>query len=78
MLVLGTQENLNLQGVDITTANALRVSDLAENGARLTAFSERAITELEEKYFPIEKKKEIKEEETVKESKKKHSEEKKV
>lgn len=76
LLVLGTHEDLNVSGVDITTANALRVSDLAENGARLTAFSERAITELEEKYFPTEKKKEIKEEKIVKESKKKDKEKK--
>ena len=69
LLVLGKDETKKVRGVDMVSAQNLRVSDLAENGARLTAFSERAVHELEEKYFPTEKRKEMRNEKPTEELK---------
>ncbi len=49
LLVLGNKESKKINGIDIVNANNLIVSDLASNGARLCAFSEQAIKDIEEK-----------------------------
>ena len=47
LFVIGKDEKAKFQGVDIVNANELSVRDLADNGARLTMFSEKAIKDLE-------------------------------
>ncbi len=58
LFVVGDNENKNINGVEIKKAKEIKVSDLAENGARLTVFTEEAIKELERKY--LERKPEMK------------------
>ena len=46
LFVIGEREEEKIKGIDIVKAGELIVSDLAENGARLTLFSEKAVEEL--------------------------------
>lgn len=48
LFVIGKDEKKKIQGIDVIRANQLIVTDLANNGARLTMFSEKAVKELEE------------------------------
>jgi len=56
LLVIGKNEVKKIKGVDIVKANELIVSDLANNGARLSMFTEKAIKELEEDLLKTRKK----------------------
>jgi len=47
LFIISKTENIKVKGVDIVKSNELAVSDLAENGARLVFFSEKAIKDLE-------------------------------
>lgn len=47
LLLIGKQEKIKLQGVEVLNVDQVSVSDLASNGARLVIFSENAINELE-------------------------------
>tara|TARA_Y100000034_G_scaffold130932_1_gene190572 strand:+ start:833 stop:1720 length:888 start_codon:yes stop_codon:yes gene_type:complete len=47
LLVLGKNEKMKIKGIEILNVENLVVSDLANNGARLVMFSEKAIKELE-------------------------------
>tara|TARA_Y100000310_G_scaffold122529_1_gene121247 strand:- start:10939 stop:11823 length:885 start_codon:yes stop_codon:yes gene_type:complete len=47
LFVISKDENLKIKGIEIVKTNELLVSDLANNGARLTIFSENAIKDLE-------------------------------
>ncbi|MEK6860016.1 MAG: 50S ribosomal protein L4 [Nanoarchaeota archaeon] len=47
LLVIGNEEIAKIQGIDVSRANELKVVDLADGGARLTMFTEKAIKELE-------------------------------
>ncbi|MBD3252452.1 50S ribosomal protein L4 [Candidatus Pacearchaeota archaeon] len=47
LFVIGNDEELKIKGIDVLKTNQLTVSDLADNGARLTIFSEKAVGELE-------------------------------
>ncbi len=49
LFIIGKQEEMKINGVDIKKANEVRVKDLASNGARLTIYTEKAIKELEER-----------------------------
>ena len=60
LVIVGNDEDKNVNGIDIIKVNDLSVSDLASGGARLTLFSEKAIEELE-KVFDDEKKSKTKE-----------------
>jgi large subunit ribosomal protein L4e len=60
LVIVGNDEDKNVNGIDIIKVNDLSVSDLASSGARLTLFSEKAIGELE-KVFDDEKKSKTKE-----------------
>ncbi len=60
LVIVGNDEDKNVNGIDIIKVNDLSVSDLASGGARLTLFSEKAIEELE-KVFDVEKKSKTKE-----------------
>jgi len=51
LFVVGKDEKKSFNGVETIQVQNLEVSDFAENGARLTAFSEAAIDELEQKYL---------------------------
>ncbi|MEN9626112.1 MAG: hypothetical protein RL557_440 [archaeon] len=57
LFVVGNNERAKISGIEMKPAQELTVSDIAENGARLTAFSEQAIKDLEKKY--LEKKEKI-------------------
>jgi len=47
LFVTGKNEKKDVNGIDVITADKLRVSDLAAGGARLTMFTENAIKDLE-------------------------------
>ena len=47
LIVLGKDESIKVKGVEVVNVSGLTVRDLADNGARLTMFSEKAIKELE-------------------------------
>ena len=47
LLVIGKEENIKAQGIDVVKANKLKIIDLADCGARLSIFTEKAINELE-------------------------------
>jgi ribosomal protein L4 len=47
LFVIGNKEDLRISGIEIVNVNDLTVTDLANNGARLTLFSENAIKDLE-------------------------------
>lgn len=47
LFVTGKDEKLKMTGIDIVQSDRLLVSDIANNGARITIFSENAIKELE-------------------------------
>jgi large subunit ribosomal protein L4e len=47
LLVIGKEENAKIKGIDVVNANKLKIADLADGGARLTMFTEKAIKELE-------------------------------
>jgi len=71
LFVVGKEQNKKVQGIEIRNASLISVSDLASNGARLTAFTEEAIKELENRIKgektekgKKEKKEEIKEKKT--------------
>jgi len=49
LFVVGKNEKKKIKGVEIVNANDLMVTDLANNGARLTLFTENAIKNLEER-----------------------------
>jgi large subunit ribosomal protein L4e len=49
LLIIGKEETKKINGVDIIKASDLTITDLADNGARLTVFTENAIKELEAK-----------------------------
>jgi len=48
LLVIGKEEKMKISGIDVVNANKLKIADLADGGARLTMFTEKAIKELEE------------------------------
>jgi len=50
LLIIGNKENKKIKGVEIKKVPQLRISDIASNGARLTAFTDTAIKDLEEKF----------------------------
>ena len=47
MFVIAKDEIAKFQGIDVVKANELSVRDLADNGARLVMFTEKAIKDLE-------------------------------
>src|SRR3989344_2237134 len=47
LFVTGKNEKMKMTGIDIIQSDRLIVSDIANNGARITIFSENAIKELE-------------------------------
>ncbi len=47
LLIIGKEEAAKIQGIDVLKINEVSVSDLADGGARLVIFTERAIKELE-------------------------------
>ena len=47
LLVIGNEENMKVTGISVVKANELRVTDLANCGARLTIFTENAIKDIE-------------------------------
>jgi large subunit ribosomal protein L4e len=49
LLVIGNNENKKISGLDVVKANELKVLDIFSNGARLTAFTEEAVKDLENK-----------------------------
>jgi large subunit ribosomal protein L4e len=49
LLVIGNDENIKITGIDVTTVRELTIRDLADGGARLTIFTEKAIRDLETK-----------------------------
>ncbi len=49
LLVIGKNEEKKIKGIEVKKASQLSVSDLASNGARLTAYTEEAIKELEDR-----------------------------
>jgi large subunit ribosomal protein L4e len=51
LFVIGKNEEKNINGIEIVESNKLKVSDLADNGARLTIFTEKAIDDLENKFI---------------------------
>ncbi|MBS3080680.1 50S ribosomal protein L4 [Candidatus Pacearchaeota archaeon] len=51
LFVIGKNEKIKFKGIGIIKSDELTVSDLAENGARITAFSENAVQELENFLF---------------------------
>ncbi|MAH06655.1 50S ribosomal protein L4 [Candidatus Pacearchaeota archaeon] len=48
LLVVGSDEDKKVNGVEVVNTKDLIVSDLASNGARLVMFSEKAVKELED------------------------------
>ena len=48
LFVISKTENIKIKGIEIVKTNELSVSHLADNGARLVFFSEKAIRELED------------------------------
>lgn len=49
LFVVGKDQDKKIKGIEIKKASQVSVSDLASNGARLTAFTEEAVKDLEEK-----------------------------
>ena len=49
LLIIGNEENKNVNSIDIKKVKDLNVSDLASNGARLCVFTEEAIKNMEKK-----------------------------
>lgn len=47
LLVIGREEKAKIQGIDVLNINELMIADLADGGARLVLFTEKAIKELE-------------------------------
>ena len=47
LLVIGAKENAKIQGIDVLRVSELTIADLADGGARLTIFTEKAIKDLE-------------------------------
>ena len=47
LFVVGNNEDKKIKGIEIIKVKKLMVNDLAENGARLTLFSEKAVKDLE-------------------------------
>lgn len=47
LLVIGIEEKAKIQGIDVLNANELNIADLADGGARLTIFTEKAIKDFE-------------------------------
>ena len=54
LLIVGNEENKRILGVDVIPVFELRVSDLASNGPRLTAYTEEAIKDIDN-LFSLEK-----------------------
>ena len=48
LLIISKEETMKIKGIEVVKTNELLVSDLANNGARLTLFTEKAIKELED------------------------------
>jgi len=46
LFVVGDEEDKNIKGIEVVKVSELSVSDLANNGARLTLFSEKAVETL--------------------------------
>jgi large subunit ribosomal protein L4e len=49
LFIIGKDENKNVNGIKVMKNNEIKVRDLADGGARLTMFTEKAIKELEER-----------------------------
>ncbi|MBT4135771.1 50S ribosomal protein L4 [archaeon] len=47
LFVIGKDEKKKIKGIEVVKVNELTVRDLADNGARVTLFSENAISELD-------------------------------
>ena len=47
LLVIGVQEKAKIQGIDVLKVSELTITDLADGGARITIFTEKAIKDLE-------------------------------
>lgn len=47
LLVIGKEEETKIQGIDVLRTNELQIGDLADGGARITMFTEKAIKDLE-------------------------------
>ncbi len=47
LLVIGKEEKARIQGIDVLQINEVCVGDLAEGGARIVIFTEKAIKEME-------------------------------
>ena len=47
LLVIGNDEKIKITGIDVVKARELKVTDLADGGARLTIFTEKSIKNLE-------------------------------
>lgn len=56
LLVIGNKEERKISGIEVIKAQELRIIDLALNGARLTAFTEQAVKDLENKLNPTKSK----------------------
>ena len=63
LVVVGNNEDKKIRGVEVKKVSDICVSDFAENGARLTIFSEKAVDDLEQLFFNEPKKIETKTEE---------------
>ncbi len=48
LFIVGNDEDKKIKGIETVKVKKLKIKDLAENGARLTLFSEKAIKELED------------------------------
>ncbi len=55
LFVIATDETAKFKGIDVVKAGELMVRDLADNGARLVMFSEKAVKELENSLIGREK-----------------------
>jgi len=51
LLVIGNKEEKKINGLDVVKAKELKIMDIFANGARLTAFTEAAVKDLEEKIY---------------------------
>jgi len=59
LFVIGNEEEKKIKGIEVVNVSELELGDLAENGARLTLFSENAIKDIEDVIKVKEKEKKI-------------------
>ena len=49
LLVTGNDEEMKISGIDVIKSKELKLKNIAENGARLVMFTEKAIKDIETK-----------------------------